>query len=120
MPIPLQVTNRPTCPFYRRGASSLTAVKILPLARSTTMLDCGWYTEAKSSLVPMEKQKSLKSWQSNCLPLSTVSSDGTPKRQTIFCQKNLWAVFDVIVDTTLASIHLVKYSTATKVNLRFP
>jgi hypothetical protein len=34
------------------------------------------------------KQKSLKSWLSNCLPLSTVSSDGTPKRQTMFCQKN--------------------------------
>jgi hypothetical protein len=26
----------------------------------------------------------------------------------------------VMVDTALASIHLVKYSTATKVNLRFP
>ena len=52
--------------------------------------------------------------------LSTVSSDGTPNRQTMFCHKNFWAVFDVIVDTALASIHLVKYSTATKVNLRFP
>jgi hypothetical protein len=83
-------------------------------------LDCGWYTEAKASLVPMEKQKSLKSWLSNCLSLSTVSSDGTPKQQTMFCQKNFWAVFDVIVATALASIHLVKYSTATKVNLRFP
>jgi hypothetical protein len=39
----------------------LIAVKILPFARSTTPLDCGWYTEAKASLVPMEKQKSLKS-----------------------------------------------------------
>jgi hypothetical protein len=26
----------------------------------------------------------------------------------MFCQKNFWAVFDVIVDTALASIHLVK------------
>jgi hypothetical protein len=52
--------------------------------------------------------------------LSTVSSDGTPKRQTMFCQKNFCAVFDVIVDTALTSIHLVKYSTTTKVNLRFP
>jgi hypothetical protein len=64
------------------------AVKILPLARSTTPLDCGWYTEAKIGLVPMQKQKSLKSWLSNYLPLSTVSSNGTPKRQTMFCQKN--------------------------------
>jgi hypothetical protein len=70
--------------------------------------------------VPIEKQKSLKSWLSNFLPLSTVSSDGTPNRQTMFCQKNLWTVFYVIVDTALASIHLVKYSMATKVNLRFP
>jgi hypothetical protein len=38
----------------------------------------------------------------------------------MFCQKNFWAVFDVIVETALASIHLVKYSTATKANLRFP
>jgi hypothetical protein len=68
----------------------------------------------------MEKQKSLKSWLSNCLLLSTVSSDGTPNWQILFCQKNFWAVFDVIVDTALASIHLVKYSTATKVNLGFP
>jgi hypothetical protein len=71
----------------------------------------------EGKLVPMEKQKS---WLSNCLPLSIVSSDGTPNRQTMFYQKNFLAVFDVIVDTALASIHLVKYSTVTKVNLRFP
>jgi hypothetical protein len=41
-------------------------------------------------------------------------------RQTMFCQKNFWAVFNVILDIALASIHSVKYSTATKVNLRFP
>jgi hypothetical protein len=96
------------------------AVKILSLARSTTPLDCRWYTEAKAGLVSMERQKSLKSWLSNYLPLSTVSSDETLNRQTMFCQKNFWAVFDVIVDTALASIHLVKYSTTMKVNLRFP
>jgi hypothetical protein len=61
------------------------ALKILPLAHSTTLLDCGWYTEAKTGLVPIKLQKSLKSWLSNCLPLSTMSSDGTPKRQTMFC-----------------------------------
>jgi hypothetical protein len=79
-------------PFLSSRSIFLTAVKILPFTRSTTPLDCGWYTEVKASLVPMEKQKSLKSWLSNCLPLSTVSSDGTPKRQTMFCQKNFWAV----------------------------
>jgi hypothetical protein len=107
-------------PFLSSRRLFLIAVKILPLARSTTPLDCGWYTEAKTGLVPMEKQKSLKSWLSNYLPLSTVSSDGTPKQQTMFCQKNFCAVFDVLVDTALASIHFVKYSTATKANLRFP
>jgi hypothetical protein len=66
------------------------------------------------------KTETLKSWLSNCLPLSTVSSDGTPKRQTMFCQKNFYAVFDVMVDTALASIHFVKYSTMTKANLMFP
>jgi hypothetical protein len=71
-------------PFLSSRSIFLTAVKILPFARSTTPLDWGWYTEAKASLVLMEKQKSLKSWLSNCLSLSTVSSDGTPKRQTIF------------------------------------
>jgi hypothetical protein len=70
--------------------------------------------------VPMEQQNSLKSWLSNCLSLSTVSWDGTLKRQTMFCQKNFWAVFDVIMETALASIHFMKYSTAMKVNLRFP
>jgi hypothetical protein len=107
-------------PFLSSRSLFLIAVKTLPLARSTTPLECGWYTEAKASLVSMDRQKSLKSWMSNCLSLSTVSSDGTPNRQTMFCQKNFWAVFDVIVDTALASIHLVKYSTTTKVNLRFP
>jgi hypothetical protein len=106
-------------PFFSSRSIFLTAGKFCHL-RVPTPLDCGWYTEAKASLVPMEKQKSLKSWLSNCLPLSIVSSDGTPKRQTMFCQKNFCAVFDVIVDTALASIYLVKYSTATKVNLRFP
>jgi hypothetical protein len=61
------------------------AVKILPLARSMMPLDSGWYTEAKAGLVPMERQKSLKSWLSNCLLLSTLSSDGTLNRQTMFC-----------------------------------
>jgi hypothetical protein len=48
-------------PFLSWRSIFLMVVKILPLACSTTPLDCGWYTEAKASLVPMEKQKSLKS-----------------------------------------------------------
>jgi hypothetical protein len=68
----------------------------------------------------MELQNSLKSWLSNYLPLSTVSSNGTPKRQTMFCQKNFWAAFIVIMETALASIHFIKYSMAMKVNFKFP
>jgi hypothetical protein len=49
-----------------------------------------------------------------------VSSDGTLNRQTMFCQKNFCVVFAVIVKTALPSIHLLKYSTVTKVNFRFP
>jgi hypothetical protein len=75
-------------PFLSSRSLFLMAVKILSLARSTMPLDCGWYTEAKICLVPMEEQKSLKSWLSNCLPLSTENSDETPKRQRMFFQKN--------------------------------
>jgi hypothetical protein len=75
-------------PFLSLRILFLIAMKILPLACSTTPLDCGWYTEAKASLVPMERQKSLKSWLSNCLPLPIVSLDGTLNQQTMFCQKN--------------------------------
>jgi hypothetical protein len=38
----------------------------------------------------------------------------------MFCQKNFCAILDVLVDAALASIHLVKYSTAMKVNFRLP
>jgi hypothetical protein len=68
----------------------------------------------------MEKQKSLKSWLLNYLLLSTVSSDGTPNRQIMFCQKNFWAVFDVIMDTALASIHLVKILDGNEGELEVP
>jgi hypothetical protein len=52
--------------------------------------------------------------------LSTVIAFGTPKRQTIFCQKNFWTVTEVIVAKGFASIHLEKYSTATTTYFRFP
>jgi hypothetical protein len=37
--------------FLSSRSIFLIAVKILSLARSTTSLDCGWYTEEKASLV---------------------------------------------------------------------
>jgi hypothetical protein len=40
--------------------------------------------------------------------LSMVIAFGTPKRQTIFCQKNFWTVTEVIVAKGFASIHLEK------------
>jgi hypothetical protein len=72
----------------------------------------------KTTRVPVEVQNSKKSWLSNCFSLSTVNSKGAPKRQTMFCQKKFCVVFVVTVDTALASIHFVKYSTTTKANLR--
>ena len=72
------------------------------------------------AFVPIELQNSQKSWWSIYFPLSTVSSDGTPNRHTMFCEKNFCIVLEDIIDTVLASIHLVKYSMATKVNFRLP
>jgi hypothetical protein len=44
----------------------------------------------------------------------------TPKRQTIFGQKNFWTVAKVIVAKGFASIHLEKYSTATTTYFELP
>jgi uncharacterized membrane protein len=62
----------------------------------------------------------LKASASNCVPLSTVIAFGTPKRQTMFCQKNFWTVTEVIVAKGFASIHLEKYSIATTTYLKLP
>src|SRR6185369_8351567 len=51
--------------------------------------------------------KSLNVVQSNCLPLSTVTSFGTPKRHTMFCQKNFCKAPTVISLRALASTHFV-------------
>jgi hypothetical protein len=80
------------------------AEKICPLALSTTPLDWGWYTDAKQSFVPIERQYSLKYWQSNRFPLSIMSSLGTPNLQIICCQKNFLMVTEVILVRGLASI----------------
>jgi hypothetical protein len=64
-------------------------------------------------------QNSLNLLESNCLPLSTVSVLGTPNLHTMFCQKNFFTEIEVIDASSFASIHLVKYSTATTANL-FP
>jgi hypothetical protein len=42
-------------PFLSLRSLFLMAVKILSLARLTMPLDCWWYTEAKTGLVPMEE-----------------------------------------------------------------
>jgi hypothetical protein len=46
----------------------------------------------------------FESFSTNCVPLSTVIAFGTPKRQTIFCQKNFGTVTEVIVAKGFASI----------------
>jgi hypothetical protein len=62
----------------------------------------------------------LKASASNCVLLSTVIAFGTPKRQTMFCQKNFWTVTEVIVAKGFALIHLEKSSTATTTYLKLP
>jgi hypothetical protein len=56
--------------------------------------------------VPIWSQKSLNVSASNYVTLSIVIAFGTPKRQTIFCQKFFWTVIEVIVAKGFASIHL--------------
>jgi hypothetical protein len=63
-------------------------VIMMPLALSTSPFDSGCRTDAKWIFVPICSQNSLKASESNYVPLSTVMAFGTPKRQTIFCQKN--------------------------------
>jgi hypothetical protein len=75
--------------------------------------------KVKASLVPMLVQNSLNLSESNCLPLSTISVLGTPNLHTMFSQKKFFTESKVIDASGLASIHLVKYSTATTLNL-FP
>jgi hypothetical protein len=58
--------------------------------------------------------------QSNCLPLSTVTSLGTPKWHIIFYQKNFYRVAAVMSRRALASIHFEKYSTTTATYLKLP
>ena len=57
------------------------------------------------TFVPTEWQNSLKSWESNCFPLSMVSSFGSPNLQIMFCQKNFLTALDVIFTSGFASIH---------------
>jgi hypothetical protein len=73
--------------------------------------------EEKHMFVPSCEQNFLKVAQSNCFPLSTITFLGTPKRHTMFCQKNFCRAPAVISRSTLASIHLEKYSTATAAHL---
>ena len=70
----------------------------------------------KATLVPILLQNSLKLSESNCFPLSTVRVLSTSNLQITLCQKNFFTVFDVILVSGLASIHLVKYSMATTAN----
>jgi hypothetical protein len=100
--------------------SFIIPVIIISFALSTRPLDSGCLTDAKWIFVPIWSQKSLNASASNCVPLSTVIAFGTPKRQTIFCQKNFWTVTEVIVAKGFASIHLEKYSTATTTYFKLP
>jgi hypothetical protein len=100
--------------------SFIIPVIIIPFALSTNPFDSRCLTDAKWILVPIWSQKSLNASASYCIPLSMVIAFGTPKRQTIFCQKNFWTVTEVIVAKGFTSIHLEKYSTATTTYFKLP
>jgi hypothetical protein len=106
-------------PFGRLKIVLIIPVRMTPFPRSTRPLDYGCLTDAKCIFVPIWSPKVLKTLESNCAPLSTVISFGTPKQQIIFCQKNFWIVADIIVTNGLASILLDKYSIATTTYLKF-
>jgi hypothetical protein len=61
---------------------------MIPLALLTSPFDSGCLTDAKWIFVPICPQNPLKASASNYVLLSTVMAFGTPKRHTIFCQKN--------------------------------
>jgi hypothetical protein len=82
-------------------------------ALSMAPFDRGWYTEVKATSTPIWWQKSLNIWQLNYLVLSTVIFHSTPKRHIMFCQKNLLSPTTAMLTRDFASIHFVKYSTAT-------
>jgi hypothetical protein len=69
--------------------------------------------EGKHDLRANIVKNTLKRSESKCLPLSTVTYFGTSNLHIMFCQKNFLTTLEVIFTSGLASIHLVKYSTAT-------
>ena len=87
--------------------------RIMLFALLTRPLDCGCLTKAKQTFFPIYKQNSLNTSLLNWVPLSNVSSLGTPNPHMICCQKNFLMVCEVMVANGLASIHLVKYSMVT-------
>jgi hypothetical protein len=78
---------------------------IIPFALSTNPFDSRCPTDAKCIVVPIWLQKALKVSASNWVPLLMVIAFGTPKRQTMFCQKNFCTMVEVIVAKGFASIH---------------
>ena len=107
-------------PFGELNKDLDIAVNIRPFTFLTAPLVRGWLTDAKVSLILSSLSKFLKSVQSNCFPLSTVMYADTLNRQIILCQTKLIRVPDVIFASAFASIHLVKYSSATTMNRRLP
>jgi hypothetical protein len=107
-------------PFGWLKIDFIIPIIMIPLARSTSPFDSGCLTDAKCIFVPIWSHKALNVSASNRVPLSTVMAFCTPKRQTIFYQKNFWTVAEVIVARSLASIHFEKYSTTTTTYFKFP
>ena len=73
----------------------------------------GWQTkEGLITMCKLEQNCEILS-PFSCGPLSMIIHYGTPNRQTIFSHRNFSTLFCVIVATTSASTHFVKYSHTT-------
>jgi hypothetical protein len=99
-------------PFFSPSNIFFIASKIRELALSTTPFDCGWYTDAKATFVPIWWWNSLNIPLSKYVELLNVICLGTPKQQMMFCQKNVLIDVELTLVSGITSIHFVKYSIA--------
>ena len=89
-------------------ASSNLALMILSSVRFVIFVcsfACGCLGVRIGFLIPRLEKKSLKSWLSNCCPLSDTIFCGISNLQIIFFHTKLWIFASVMVDNASAPTH---------------
>ncbi|KFD44934.1 hypothetical protein M513_14190 [Trichuris suis] len=98
--------SRVVCPSVRLDNARLK----VSTNRSTWPLDCGMYGAVHMCRIPLEEQNRANSDDTNCLPLSVTSTNGTP-----WCEKMVFnasiTLSDVILSRRHISGHFEKEST---------